>query len=104
MIQNKIMFGFLENMFIGLLSTCTVQIFNGSLAFNSKGPVKCVSLNNRPCQARPTFVIINSNETLFYPFTADVNNCGGVCNITADPYARMAVPNKVKSMNIKYLI
>ena len=76
MIQNKIMFGFLENMFIGLLSTCTVQIFNGSLAFNSKGPVKCVSLNNRPCQARPTFVIINSNETLFYPFTASVNNCG----------------------------
>ena len=29
MIQNKIMFQFLKNIFIGLLTTCTVEIFDG---------------------------------------------------------------------------
>ena len=29
--------------------------FGGSLA------TKCVSLNNQPCQARPTFIDVNSN-------------------------------------------
>ena len=43
-------------MFTVLLSACTRGTFGGSLASNSKRPVKCVSLNNRPCQARPTFV------------------------------------------------
>ena len=33
-------------MFTGLLSTCTAESFGGSLAFNSKGPRKCASLNN----------------------------------------------------------
>ena len=54
-----------------------------------------VSLNNQPCQARPTLVDINSNEALFYPFTASVDKCGGSCNIIDDPYAWVCVPNKV---------
>ena len=54
------------------------------LASNSKEPIKCVSLNNLPCQARPTFVNINSNETVFYSFTVTINKCGGSCNITID--------------------
>ena len=49
------MFGFLK-MFIGFLSTCKIGFFGESLAFNSKGHIKCVSLNNQSCQARPTLV------------------------------------------------
>ena len=41
-------------MFIGLLSACTIAVFGESLAPNSKESIKCVSLNNRQCQARPT--------------------------------------------------
>ena len=32
--------------------------FNGSVA------TKCVSLNNQPCQARPTVIDVNSNMNL----------------------------------------
>ena len=46
------MFGFIFKMFIGLLSACTKRRFGESLVWNSKGPIKCVTLNNRSCQAR----------------------------------------------------
>ena len=39
------MFSF-KIMFIGLLSACTTGSFGESLASNSEGCIKCVSLNN----------------------------------------------------------
>ena len=48
-------------MFIGLSSTCAIVSFNEPLACNSKRSIKCVSLNNWPCQARPALANINSN-------------------------------------------
>ena len=59
-------------MFIGLLSICAIGSFGSSLASNYRKPIKYVSINNRPCQARPTLVNINSDETLFYQFTVYV--------------------------------
>ena len=38
-------------MFIGLLRACATEGFGESLASDSKGCIKWVSLNNRPCQA-----------------------------------------------------
>ena len=91
-------------MFIELLSTCTVGSIDASLDSNSKESIKCVSLNNEPCQARPTPVNINSNQVFFYyPFTVSVNKYCGSCNTIADLYARVGVPNKVKIMNVKVL-
>ena len=55
--------------------------------------MKCVSLNNWPCQARPTSLNINSNETLYYPFSDSVSKCGGSCNTIDNPYAWVYVPN-----------
>ena len=63
--------------------------------------MKCVSLNNRSCQARPTLFDINSDETDFYPFIVSVNKYGGSFNTIGDPYTRVCVPNKVKNMNAK---
>ena len=88
-------------MLIGLLSVCAIGTFSESLVSNFKGPIKCVSLNNHPCQAWPTFVNINSNETLFYPFTVSVNNYGGSCNTIDDTYAWVWVLYKVKYINVK---
>ena len=88
-------------MFIELLSVCTLKCFCESLASNSKGTMKCLSPNNRPYQTRPTRVDINSNETLFYPFTVSVNKCGGGCNTFGNSYGRVCVPNKVKNMSPK---
>ena len=75
---------------LGLLSVCTIGCFDETLVSNSKGPVKCVSLNNYSCQTRLTFVNINPDETLFFPFTVSVNECGGCggsCNTIDDSYA-----------------
>ena len=55
------MFGFIKKMLIGLINVCTTGSFGGSLASNSKGPIKCISLNYQPCQVITTIVDINFN-------------------------------------------
>ena len=45
----------------GLPRACTIVDFDGSLVSNSKGHIKCESLNNGPYQARLALVNINSN-------------------------------------------
>ena len=87
-------------MFTGLLGVCTLAVFSGSLPSNYKEPIKCVSDHVKVdlSSSKSTHVDINSNKTLFYPFT--VNKCGGSCNNIDDPYARACVPNKVKNMNV----
>ena len=63
-------------MFITLLS------FSISLACIAKVSdyVKCMSLNNEPCIARPTFIDLNSNELHYFPFRVSVHRCKGNCN------------------------
>ena len=87
-------------MFIGLLSICTTESFVGSLASNSKGSIKFVSLNNRPCQAKSTLVNINSMK-LFFIHLLSVLISGGSCNSIDDQYVWVCVSNKVKYMNVK---
>ena len=58
----------------------TNRRFGNSLASNSKGHIKCVSLNNQLCQSKPTVVNTNSNRTLYYPFNLSVNKRGKSCN------------------------
>ena len=79
---------------IRLLNDCKIGSFDESSASNSKRP-KNLPLNNQSCQARPTLVDINSDETLFYPFVDNVNKCGGSRNTIDDAYAWVCVPNKV---------
>ena len=78
-------------MFIGLLTIYSTRSFAKSLIPNSEGCIKCVSPNNRPCQARPIFVNIKSNKPLYYPFTVCVNKFDGNCNTTDDAYVRVYV-------------
>ena len=68
---------------------------------NSKSPIKCVTLKSRPCQDRTTFVNVSFEETLFYLFTICVKKWGRSFDTVNDTYARVCVPNKVKSMNVK---
>ena len=94
------MFGLVKEIFIILWSAFTIR-FGESLNSNSDGCIKCVSLNNPPCQARPTLVDRNSNEALSYPFIVNINKCGGSCNTIDDPDNWVCLSNKVKNMNIK---
>ena len=43
---------------------------------------------------------INSNETLFYPYSILVNTCSGSRNDINNPYAKLCFPDVVKNMNI----
>ena len=74
-------------MFIGLLSVYAIVSFSWSLASNSKRPIKCLSLNNQPCETRLTLVDINPHEVFFYSFTVSINKCGGSCDTIDDPHA-----------------
>ena len=87
-------------MFIGLLSLCTTANFGESLASTSEGHIKCISINNRPCQARATLVNISCNKPKYYPCVISAYMCGGSCNTIDDPYTRICVPNKVACVNV----
>ena len=63
--------------------------------------MKCVSICNKKCIERPEIVNINNNEPLLYPYSIIVNNCSGSCNNINDPYAKLCVPDVVKSLNVK---
>ena len=73
----------------------TTARFCGSVASNSQGRIKCVSLNNRSCQARPILTNINSNVTFDYSFNK-LCQFGGSYNTIDHSYARICVQNKVK--------
>lgn len=64
-------------------------IFNflESLESNFERRIKCVSLNIQLCQTKSKMVNIRSYKTLYYPFSVDVNKCGGTSNTFDYPYA-----------------
>ena len=57
------------------------------LASDSKEHIKCVSLNNQLCQARPILVNVDSNQCFHHPFTVIVNKSVGSCNAIDDLHA-----------------
>ena len=61
-------------------------------------------MNNQAWKARPEIIIMNSNNTIFYPFSIKTSKCSGNCHNINDPYARICVPGIIKNLNIKYLI
>ena len=64
-------------------------------------PLRCISMNNQECKARPQIVNVNSDEPVFYPFSIKTSKCSGSCNNINDPYAKMCVPDVVKNLNVK---
>ena len=58
----------------------TVAMFFTCNVLNAN-PLKCVSMNNKECRARPEITNINSNEPFFFPYSIIVNKCSGTCNI-----------------------
>ena len=63
------MFKFIKQIFI------STMMFFGSLSIVNS--LECVSMNNQECKVRPGIVNVNSNETLFYPFSIKTSKCSG---------------------------
>ena len=63
--------------------------------------MKCISMNNEECKARPKIINVNNNEPVFYPYSINVNKCSGSCSNINDSYAKLYVPDIIKNINVK---
>ena len=54
-------------------------------------------MTNKECKVRPEIVNVNSNQPVFNHFSIKTSKCSGSCNNTNDPYAKMCVPDVVKT-------
>ena len=88
------MFGFVKQIFISAMMSFGCNLSN----VNS---LKCISMNNQECKVRPQIVNVDSDGTVFFPFSIKTSNCGGSCNNVSDPYAKLCVPDAVKNLNIR---
>ena len=50
--------------------------------------VKCVSMNKQECKSKPEMINFNSNESLLYPCSIEINKFSGSCNNINDAYAK----------------
>ena len=86
------MFGFIKKAFsagLAILSNLT-----------SATSLSCISVNNQVCKLRPEIINVNSDEPVFYPFSIKTSKCSGSCNNINDPYAKMCVPDVIKSISV----
>ena len=63
--------------------------------------LKCISMNNQECKARPKIIDVNNNEPVFHPYSIKINKCSGSCNNINDPYSELCVPDIIKKINVK---
>ena len=58
-------------------------------------------MNNQESKVRLEIVNVNSDESLFYPFSIKTSKWSDSCNNINDPYAKLYVRDVVTNMNIK---
>ena len=85
------MFGFIKKvLFVGLTILSNVNLL-------TVAPFKCISMTNQECKVRPEIVHVNSNELLFYPLNIKTSKCSVSCDNINEPYAKMCIPDVVKT-------
>ena len=81
------------------------QIFVSTLMFSRSlstvNSLEYVPIKNQDCKVQLEIININSNNPIFYPFSIKINKCIGNYNNINDPYARICVPDIVKTLNVK---
>ena len=56
---------------------------------------------NQESKVTQQIVNVNSDESVFYPFSNKTSKCIGSCNNINDPNTKMLVPDVVKNLNVK---
>ena len=84
--------------FVKLIFILTMMFFD---SLSNVSSLECISMKNQECEVRPEIININSNNSIFYPFSIKTNQCSGNCNNINDPYARICAPDIVKNLNVK---
>ena len=88
------MFGFIKKFFF------TTMMFFGCNLSNTNS-LKCISINNQEFKVRLEVVNVNSDETVFFPFSIKTSKCSGICNNINDPRAKLCVPDVIKNLNVR---
>ena len=88
------MFRFVKQIFVSAMVFFSCNVLNVN-------PLQCVAMNNQECKIRPEIININSNESLFHPYSILTNKWGGSCNNINDPYAKLCVADVVKNINAR---
>ena len=86
------MFRFVKRIFVSAIMGYNLSSVNS---------LKCISINNQKCKARPEIVNVNSKKPMFYPYSISASRCSGSCNNINDPYGKLCVPDEVKNLNVK---
>ena len=84
------MLGSIKKCFFTAMTCFSHNVLNAS-------SLEYVSVNNQDCKTRTKIININNNEPLFYPFSIKVSKCSGSCNNINNPYAKLSVPDIVKT-------
>ena len=82
----------------GIINKCfftAMSFFNFNLS--NVNSLECISMNNQECKIRPEIINLSTNEPLFYPYSIKINKCKGSCNTINDPYAKICVPDTIKT-------
>ena len=87
------MFGFIKKIFITAVAFLSPNV----LSVNSLG---CISMNNQECKTRPKIINIKNKEPVFCSYSIKMNKCSGNCNNINNPYAKLCIPDIVKSINV----
>ena len=88
------MFGFITKVFFtGLTILSSVNLLSAT-------PLKRASMTNQECKVRPEIFNVNSDESVFYPFTVKTSKCSGSCNNINDPYAKTRVSDAIKNITV----
>ena len=56
---------------------------------------------NKEFKIRPENINVNSNESVFYPFSIKTSKCSGSWKKYNDPYVKICVSDVVKDLNVK---
>ena len=64
-------------------------------------PLRFISMTTQECKLAQQIVNVNSDESVFHPFSTKTSKCSGSCNNINDPNAKMCVPDFVKDLNVK---
>ena len=63
--------------------------------------LSCITMNNQLCKPKPEIINVNSNNSMFYPFSIKTSKCSGSYNNINDPYAKICVPDVIEDLNVK---
>ena len=88
------MFGFIKKCFFTAITFVSYNV----LSVNS---LECVSVNNKECKITSEIINVNTNEPMFCSYSIKINKCKGSCNTVNDPYAKLFVPDTIKTINVK---